>query len=127
MNFEISIDSTGRGAMTWDKPSDISTNIWWALNTNTGSLINNPGFGLQIDDIKKVTTNNINLMKQRIESSLQHLLDIGKADAINVIVERDTLDRNRINYKVTAFQADGIPIVVDGFKTIGGPSSSFSV
>lgn len=127
MNFGIDIDSTGVGTMTWEKPTDISTNIYWSLNIDQGRMFNNPGFGLQLDDIKKVTTNNVNLIQQRVESALQWLLNTKRAKSIDVIVERDTTDPNRINWKVTAEQADGFPVVVESFRTIGGPSSGFTV
>jgi len=127
MNFEISVSSTGVGTMTWDKPTTIATNIWWSLNVDHDTMFNNPGFGLKLNDIKKVTQSNINIIRQRVESALQWLLNTGKASSIDVIVERDTQDPSRVNWKVTAVQASGIPVTVTSFRTIGGPSSTFSV
>lgn len=127
MNFGIDIDSTGVGTMTWDKPTNIATNIWWSLNIDQGSMFNNSSFGLKLNDIRKVTDNNVALIKQRIEAATNWLLTTGKASSIDVIVERDTQDRNRINWKVEAVQNDGIPITVTSFRTVGGPSSTFSV
>jgi len=127
MNFGIEISSTGEGVMTWAKPTNISTNLWWSLNISQGKMFNNVSFGLKLDDIKKVTDNNINLIKQRAEAALAWLLNTGKASSIEVIVERDLQDVNRINFMVTAVQADGFPVTVTSFRTIGGPSSGFTV
>ena len=125
MNFGIEISETGEGTMTWDKPTNISTNVWWSLNISQGKMFNNISFGLKLDDIKKVTDNNVNLIKQRAEAALAWLLNTGKASSVSVIVERDLQDPNRINFMATVVQADGFPIVVNTFRTIGGPSSSF--
>ena len=127
MNFGIAVDSAGVGTMTWAKPTDIGTNIWWSLNIDQGAVFNNVEFGFKVDDIKKVTAGNIGLLTQRVEKALQWLLNTGKAQSVEVLVERDSLDFNRINWKVTAVQADGFPITVTSFRTIGGPSGGFSV
>jgi hypothetical protein len=65
------------------------------------------------------------LFKNRIEKSLKWLLDIGKAKKITVLVEKDLKNIYQFNYKIDAIQADGIPISVTGFQTVGGHSSAF--
>ena len=89
-------------------------------------MFSNLNFGLDMKGINKVTDNTVTLFKTRIEKALQWLLDIGKAVSIVVTVEKDLTNINRINYKVDSIQADGIPIVVNNFVTVGGPSAGFS-
>ena len=127
MDFSIVEGDNGIVEMTWDKPTDISTNIYLSLNIKKGSIFNNPDFGLDLSDIKKVTDNNIDLIKERLEKALQWLIGVGKAKSVIVIVEKDLKDIYRINYKIEAIQADGIPIVISNFKRVGGPADGFSI
>ena len=127
MDFSIVEGSNGNPEVSWEKPTNIATNIYTSLMIKKGSLFNTPSFGLDLSDIKKVTATNIKLIETRLRDALQWLIDIGKAKTINVIVERDSLDRSRINYKVEAVQADGIPVIVSYFRTVGGAADDFSI
>ena len=127
MNFGIKVSNNGKGEMTWAKPTDISTNVWWTMNIDKGSMFNNPNFGLDIKDIRKITTNALRVFKQRSEDALKWLLTVGKASSIVVTVEKDDIDLNRINWQIDITQADGIPITMSSFRTIGGPSNAFTI
>lgn len=127
MDFSIIEGANGNPVLSWDKPTDISTNIYTSLLVTKGKLFNMPDFGLDLSDIKKVTSYNLDLIKSRIEKALQWLLDIGKAKSIKVIVEKDSRDISRVNYKVEATQADGIPVVVSYFRSVGGADDEFSI
>lgn len=127
MDFSIITGDNGIAEMSWDKPEDISGNIFTSLSIPKGKLFNLPSFGLDLSDIKKVTSNNINLIKTRIQAALSWLIDIGKAKSINIIVEKDQKDITRINYSIEAIQADGIPVTVSYFRTVGGPDADFSI
>jgi phage gp46-like protein len=127
MNFGIKVSNNGKGEMIWAKPTDISTNVWWTMNIDKGSMFNNPNFGLDISDIRKITTNALRVFKQRSEDALKWLLTVGKASSIAVTVEKDDLDLNRINWQIDITQADGIPITMSSFRTIGGPSNGFAL
>ena len=120
MEFSVITGSNGVAEMSWDAPEDISTIIWTSLNVKKGSLFNVPEFGVDLSDIKKVTSSKVDLIKTRFEAALQWILDIGKAKSITVIVERNKQDKSRIDYKVEAVQADGIPVTVESFRTVGG-------
>jgi hypothetical protein len=127
MHFSITQGANGNPVMSWDQPEDISTNIYTTLGIKKRSWFLNPSFGLDLSDIKKVTVNNIDLIKSRIIKALQWLLDSGKAKSITVIVEKDLRDTGRINYKVEAIQANGIPVTVSYFRTVGGPDDDFTI
>ena len=119
MNFGIIVSNDGKGEMSWQPPTDISTNVWWSISLQKGRLFNNVGFGLDLSDIKKITGSSITMIRQRIEAALKWLLTTGRAKSIEVLVERDDKDYNRLNWKVTAVQSSGIPVIVESFKTIG--------
>lgn len=127
MNFGIIVSNDGKGEMSWQPPTDISTNVWWSISLQKGRLFNNVGFGLDLSDIKKITGSSITMIRQRIEAALKWLLTTGRAKSIEVLVERDDKDYNRLNWKVTIFQADGIPVIVESYRTIGGASSGFTI
>lgn len=127
MDYSITQGSEGTPELSWSKPTDITTNIYTSLNITKGSLFNMPDFGLDLSDIRKVTANNINLIRTRLETALAWLLDVGKAKSITVIVEKDNRDIHRINYKVEALQADGIPVTVTNFRTVGGADDDFAI
>ena len=126
MDFKIISDiEAGTAQMSWDKADDITGNIYFSLNIVPGTMFNLPDFGLKLSDIKKITTANITLIHQRITNALQWLIDVGKATKIDVLVERDQTDLNRINIKVEAKQADGTELAYSEFKEVGGPSDDF--
>lgn len=127
MEYSIIEGANGNPEVSWDKPDNISTLIYTSTQIPKGKLFNMPDFGLDLSDIKKVTVNNINKIKSRIEAALKWLLETGKAKTIKVIVEKDSSDLSRINYKVEAVQADGIPVTVSYFRTVGGADDSFTI
>lgn len=120
MNFKIIQTGNGYPEMSWETSEDISTNIYWSLWIRKGDLYNAPDFGLDMTGLDKMTTNVVKIFKIRIEKALSWLVDIGKAVSISVLVERDLTNINKINYRVDAVQADGIPIVVNNFVSVGG-------
>lgn len=127
MDYSINQGANGNPEVSWDKPDNITTAIYTSLLIKKGKLFNMPEFGLDLSDIKKVTANNINKIKSRIEKALQWLKETKKAKTINVIVEKDNSDISRINYKIEAIQADGIPVTVSYFRTVGGANDSFTI
>lgn len=127
MDFGITINNDGSASMTWNKTTDISSNVWFSLNIEQGSQFNNRSFGLKLSDIKKISANNIDLIHERIVNALEWIKTLGKASSINVKVERNKFNVYRLDYQVEIMQSDGIPITVNNFITVGGPSSDFSV
>lgn len=127
MDYSIITGDNGIPEMSWSKPDNITTLVYTSLHIQKGKLFTMPDFGLDLSDIKKVTLNNIEKIKSRLEAALKWLLEIKKAKSLNVIVERDLSDITRINYKVEIVQADGIPVTVSYFRTVGGASDDFSI
>jgi phage gp46-like protein len=107
MDFTIT-PTSGLGSLTLEKATDIRSDIYNSLNIKKGSFFQNRNFGNDMFRIKKVTAQNLNLAKQYIQEALAWLLQVGRAKTIDVIVEADSADINRINVKVTATQPDGL-------------------
>lgn len=126
MNFNVTIYKDGRSELSWDKSQDIGNNIYYSIHIKKGTLFNDPNFGLDLKDIKKITVNNIVLIKQRIENALKWILDLGRAKSILVKVEKDLQNINRINYSVDAVQADGIPVLTENYIEVGGAQNGFT-
>lgn len=127
MNFGIEVNNDGSASMTWDKSENIVNNVWLSLNTEQGSQFNNKSFGLKLSDIKKISANNIDLIYKRVAQALEWIKTLGRAKSIIVKVEKNLFNVNRIDYQVEIVQSDGIPITVNNFITVGGPSSGFTV
>ena len=116
MDFKIvSTDGLG-GEMSWDKAEDLGTHVALSLSVNQGDFFQDPTFGSRLFEVKKLTTKGMNLAQQYIEEALQWLLDTGKASNIDVFVERDSIDRNRLNIRVQVEERDGNQITYDLYK-----------
>lgn len=127
MNFGVTQRADGTAELTWEKPTDIRVLLFNSLNIRRGIMINLPNFGLDLSDIKKVTDENVTLIEERIRNAVQWIQDTGKAKSIDVIVEKDNTDFTRINYRVDAVQADGVPVFIEDFVTVGGPADGFTI
>lgn len=119
MNFSITQAEEGLSRWSWDKPDDIRAAVYYSLNIHKGELITAPNFGLDLSDIKKVTDNNIDTIKQRIQQALDWLLIVEKARAIKITVQKNNLNRWRVDTRIEIIQSDSVPITIDNFITVG--------
>ena len=122
MRFSVLQNANGTTDMSWDAADNIMTNVFTSIETELGKMFNKTKFGLKLDDIKKITNSNIDLIKQRYENSIKWLVDIGKAKSYSVFVEEDKTELNRVNVNIQGIEADGTPYRVSIFRTVGGPS-----
>jgi phage gp46-like protein len=122
MDFQINF-SDGIGRMSFVKNTDIRTNIYLSINTLKGAWFLDPNFGMA--RINKITNANVLLQKQYVQDALAWIIQAGRATKIDVTVEPDFMDINRINLKVIATQPDGLIIHYTQFVTVGGPSPAF--
>lgn len=120
MDFKILCDSQNpSGALTFEKNTDISTDIFLSIFTKKGSLFQRPDFGSDLWKIIKLSVTSLNLAKQYIESALTWLIRVGKAKSVNVLVEKDSLNLGQMNIKVTVTQANGVEISYQMWKNVG--------
>lgn len=122
MDFSIVQGDNGRLKMSWDKPADITTNIFSSITIKKGSFFSNPDFGLDLSDIRLVTDENINEIKDRFYSALKWLIDSGKAKSVKVEAYKNNNDVTRVDFKLSIVQSkDNQTITITAFKTVGGP------
>ena len=107
MDFKITMVA-GHPALTWDKSTDITTDIWVLTTLPLGSFFQAPTLGNKLLTVKKLTDDTANLAQQYIAAALKPLLQSGRATNIDVTAERDQNDHNRLNYRVQATQPDGL-------------------
>lgn len=119
MNFAIVEGAEGTSILSWNKPSDISGAVYLSYNIKRGELFTDPDFGLDLSDIRKITDQNIEIIKQRILEATNWMLVTEKARAISVEVERDNLTFNRVNIATEIIQSDSVPIILNNFVTVG--------
>jgi len=103
--------------MTFEKEESVINNIFLSLKVIKGTFFQNPDFGMALPP-KKRTADAKNIIKQNIENALQWIIDIERVTKIYVFTEDDVQDVGRINYKVSATQADGLVVVFDNFVTV---------
>lgn len=113
----LSTDGLG-GEMSWDKADNLLTHIIMSLSTNRGTFFQDPAFGSRLFEIKKLSPKALNLAQQYVEEALKWLLDTGKAEEITAYVERDNIDRSRLNIRVQVAESDGNQITYDLYKTL---------
>jgi len=121
MDYKVATDNNGLLVQTWEKSDDITTAILLTLNTKKNIIFASIGFGLDLSDIKKITVDTIPLITQRIESALQFLLDIKKAESITVLVQENTQNIGQVNAQITYVEAEGLPKTLAVFIPVGGP------
>lgn len=118
MDFAI-VMNNGQAEMTFDKAQDIFNNIYLSLVIKKGSWWVDPEFGMRDRGRMKNTEQNARLVRQDCLEALQWLLDIGRASAIEVTVERDrTEDLHRLKILVEATKANGTKVTFETFKEV---------
>lgn len=104
--------------MQFVKNDNILTEIVLTFLSAQGRWFFNPNWGHNLASIKKVTTKNVNLAQQYLSEAMQWIVDVGHAKSITVLAEADSQDTNRINYKITAVQANGFVLVYTVYKRV---------
>jgi phage gp46-like protein len=118
MDFVITQNSTyPAGALDLNaKNPDIMTDIFNSVTVLKGSYFLDRNFGTQY--VRKITDSNILLQRQYLQDALAWIIRVGRAIAIDVLVERDSTDFNRLNFKVTARQPNGLIVTYTSFKRV---------
>lgn len=118
MDFKIISDDGLMGQMSFDKDDDLRSSIYASINTKVGDFFQKPEFGSRLHLIRNTTTKSLNLAQQYVEESLQWLVDIGRADYLNVMVEKDFTDPNRMNIRVEMRAVDGTEIEFETYRRV---------
>lgn len=118
MDFRIISDDGLMGQMSFEKDDDLRSAVYTSINTNRGAFFQRPDFGSRLYLIKNTTQQSINLAQQYVEESLQWLLDIRRADYLNVLVEKNLTDPNRMDILVEIRAVDGTEIEFETFRRV---------
>lgn len=118
MDFKVISEDGLMGQMSFDKDDDLRSSIYTSINTNKGSFFHRPDFGSRLYEIKNTTQQSLNLAQQYVEDSLQWLIDIGRADYLNVITEKDFIDPTRMNIRIEMRAVDGTEIEFETFRRV---------
>lgn len=116
--FDYKLDFTGKvPEMTFEKTPSIINNIFLSLTIIRGTFFQNLNFGIRaFPKVKTDTT--INVVKQYIEEALQWLFDAGKITGLDILVENDIQNINRINFSGKAVQTSGLLISFGSFVEV---------
>jgi hypothetical protein len=112
MGYKITL-SNGTPTMSYDQDATIATDLLLSAMVPQGAFFLNPDFGLQ-ELPKKITDQNMGLVKDSFGQSEKWLIDAGKAKSIDILVEPDLTENNRLDIQESATQAND---TVVSFKT----------
>jgi len=87
MNYSIDTDGLS-GEMVFDKADELGNNVFLSLMIPQGVFFLDPSFGLKVRPGLKLTDEAAALRKADIESALKWITESGKANQINVMVQR---------------------------------------
>jgi phage gp46-like protein len=104
MGYKITLNN-GSPEMSFDQDTTIATDLLLSAMVQQGSFFFDPTIGLR-ELPKKNTDQNVALVEDYFKRSCKWLVDIGRAKSIAVLVERDDVQKDRINVKETAVQAN---------------------
>lgn len=127
MDFQIVQGNNGVADIDWVKSDGITNAVYLSIMIQKGTLFNKPNFGLDLSDIKKLTDDKIPLIQGRCEQALKWMVDIGKARSFEVSVLKNTKAIGRVDISARVIKADGTPVDVDTFRTVGGPPDGFTI
>ncbi len=125
MDFQITCSSEyPSGALTFTKNTDLRTDVFMSIFTKKGSFFQRPDFGSNLFKINKLSDSTINLARQYIADALQWLIIVGKATAVEVVVEKDLQNLGQMDIKVNVTQANGVIITYQMFKLVGDSAAA---
>jgi phage gp46-like protein len=118
MDFMINMSQLyPKGYMTFDKNTDIRSNIYLSIMVNKGSFFQDLEFGSELYKIKKVTATNINLAAQYIKACLAWLITTGKATSIDAVVTKGD-QVGSMGVEIQVIQADGVKLFYEMFPDV---------
>jgi len=87
-------------------------NIWISIHMRRGSMINEPGFGSRLHELKnaKPTAGTVNKAKLWVADCLEWLKTIGRVKKILANVEINSEIETRLNIYLTLIRSDNEPV-----------------
>lgn len=120
MDYAIAMAADGlSGEMTWEPCATIANNVFLSLAVERGSFFHNPGFGLRKRARLKNTEQTAALIQHDYKEALQWLVDVGRAMAVRVSVQRQpAIDPYRLAILIEVKQADGRMLTFSTFREV---------
>jgi hypothetical protein len=116
MGYKIELVN-GLLEQTYEQDATIYTDMVLSVNVEQGSFFLDTSFGLAALP-KAITAQTVPLIKQRFEQAWQWLIDTGKAKSIDVLVEQDSDDKDRVNVSAQAVQANDQVVTYEAFVEV---------
>jgi len=120
MDFQIETIA-GMGEMTFSPAGDMNllNNIFLSLMVGQGTFFARPEFGCRRIERAKNTINNADLTRDYCLEALQWLIDNGRAQSIEVTVERDPGgDPHRLKIQVVATKSDLTQVTFETYREV---------
>jgi phage gp46-like protein len=115
MDFQI--DTTGGlPFMTWNKNTDIRSDILLSLEVHQGTFFADLTFGSKLYTIKSITDANLLLANQYVLQALQWLKQTGKATSITAVATKYTY--NTMQIALTVIQANGTTLFYNIYNDV---------
>lgn len=116
MGYKV-IMNQGHPELTWEQETTILTDMVLSILVPRGAFFHDPNFGLP-ELPKKLTPENIPLVRQRFQEALQWLINTGKAKSIDIIAEQDEDWPNRVNIAARAVQSNDQLVTYETFVEV---------
>jgi hypothetical protein len=116
MGYKITLVD-GLPVQSYDPDATIGTDLLLSAMVPQGAFFLDPSFGLR-EMPKKITDKNVGLVKDYFKESCKWLISAGKADSVEVLVEPDLTEKNRINVQETAVQANDAVVTFETFVPV---------
>jgi hypothetical protein len=81
-------------------------NIWYSLNVVRGAMFTNPDFGLKKRTVRTTDDDSMAELKQDYNNALQWIIDLGRAVAIDIVVQRNASLRTRADAVISITRPD---------------------
>ena len=115
MDFQVNTIN-GIGQMTWNKNTDIRSDVYFSLMIKRGSWFADTSFGCRLHEIKKLTDSNLLLAHQYVLEALNWLIQTGRATTISAVATK--ADYNKISIDIQVQQANGIKLFYKIFSDV---------
>lgn len=116
MSYKITMQN-GLPIASYDQDATIGTDLLLSAMVQQGAFFLNPSFGLR-EMPKKITDGNNGLVKSYLKDSCKWLIDAGKAKSIDVLVEPDLIEKNRLDIQESATQANDTVVTFEIFVPV---------
>lgn len=116
MGYKITL-LDGLPVQSYDQDGTIATDLLLSALVPRGAFFLDPSRGLRAMP-KKITDQSLGLVKDYFKESSKWLIDAGRAKSIDVLVEPDLTEGNRIAVEETAVQANDAVVTFETFVPV---------